>query len=312
VPKGRHMAALGTLRILFGPEHCLFSPPAHSLMEKRMRDGGDSIRHYMHDIMRFPLLNEDDEIRLAAEIRDGSDEARKKLIRSNLRLVVKIAYDFRGLGLPLCDLIAEGNVGLIRASDRFDPAKGAKFSSYSSWWIKQAMRRALANQSRTVRVPIQSAVRLGRMRNVVRELGEKLGREPTDEEIATASEFSPKTVAWLKQADVRGVSLNEAIGNEDSGEYGDVIPDSESASPDAILEKLLVVEHLQGVMHEKLDEREKTIIGMRFGLDGESPKTLEEVSQHVGCTRERVRQIQYRALLKLRAMLGSEAIPMGG
>ena len=275
-----------------------------------MRDGGDSIRHYMHDIMRFPLLSEADEVRLAEEIRDGSDDARKKLIRSNLRLVVKIAYDFRGLGLPLCDLIAEGNIGLIRAADRFDPSKGAKFSSYSSWWIKQAMRRALANQSRTVRIPIQSAVRLGRMRTVVRELADSLGRQPTDQEIATASEFSLKTVAWLKQADIRGVSLSEALGNEDSGEYKDVISDAESAAPDAVLERTLVAEHLQGVIRDQLDERERTILDMRFGLNGEPPKTLEEVSQHVGCTRERVRQIQYRALLKLRASLGNEAIPL--
>lgn len=275
-----------------------------------MRDGGDSIRHYMHDIMRYPLLSEADEVRLAEEIRAGSDEARKKLIRSNLRLVVKIAYDFRGLGLPLCDLIAEGNIGLIRAADRFDPAKGAKFSSYSSWWIKQAMRRALANQSRTVRIPIQSAVRLGKVRSVSRQLTEELGRAPTDQEIAKASGFSLKTVVWLKQADVRGVSLSEALGNEDSGEYQDVISDEEAHAPDAILERALVVKHLQGVIRDQLDERERTILQMRFGLDGESPKTLEEVSQQVGCTRERVRQIQYRALLRLRAMLGDEAVSL--
>jgi len=275
-----------------------------------MRDGGDSIRQYMHDIMRFPLLSEDDEVHLAELIHAGSEEAQKKLIRSNLRLVVKIAYDFRGLGLPLCDLIAEGNVGLIRAADRFDPAKGAKFSSYSSWWIKQAMRRALANQSRTVRVPIQSAVRLGKVRNITRSLTENLGREPADQEIAEASEFSLKTVAWLKQADVRGISLSDALGGEDAGEYEDVISDSEADAPDSILERVLMAQHLQLVIRDQLDEREQTILNMRFGLNGEQPRTLEEVSQHVGCTRERVRQIQYRALMKLRAMLGAEVIPM--
>jgi RNA polymerase primary sigma factor len=264
----------------------------------------------MHDIMRFPLLREEDEVRLAAEIHAGSDEARKKLIRSNLRLVVKIAYDFRGLGLPLCDLIAEGNMGLIRAADRFDPAKGAKFSSYSSWWIKQAMRRALANQSRTVRVPIQSAVRLSKVRNAARSLAEELGREPTDDELAKATKFSVKTVVWLKQAEVRGVSLSEALGSEDSGDYEDVIADSETEAPDMALEKTLMSEHLQDVIRDQLDEREQTILNMRFGLDGEAPRTLEEVSHHVGCTRERVRQIQYRALLKLRALLGAEAVPL--
>lgn len=274
-----------------------------------MRDGGDSIRHYMHDIMRFPLLSEADEVRLAEEIRNGSEEAKKQLIRSNLRLVVKIAYDFRGLGLPLCDLIAEGNMGLIRAADRFDPSKGAKFSSYSSWWIKQAMRRALANQSRTVRVPIQSAMRLGKMRNVTRSLTENLGREPTDQEIAEASEFSLKTLAWLKQADIRGVSLSDTLGNEESGDYEDVISDKVADAPDSILERVLLSEHLQQVIREHLDQREQTILNLRFGLAGEPPRTLEEVSQQVGCTRERVRQIQYRALLKLRAMLGDEMVP---
>jgi RNA polymerase primary sigma factor len=275
-----------------------------------MRDGGDSIRHYMHDIMRFPLLSEADEVRLAEEIHNGSEEAKKQLIRSNIRLVVKIAYDFRGLGLPLCDLIAEGNMGLIRAADRFDPSKGAKFSSYSSWWIKQAMRRALANQSRTVRVPIQSAMRLGKMRNVARSLTENLGREPTDQELAEASEFSLKTLAWLKQADIRGVSLSDTLGNEESGDYEDVISDKVVDAPDSILERALLSEHLQQVIREHLDEREQTILNLRFGLEGEAPRTLEEVSQQVGCTRERVRQIQYRALLKLRAMLGDEMVPL--
>lgn len=172
------------------------------------------------------------------------------------------------------------------------------------------MRRALANQSRTVRIPIQSAIRLGKMRNVARSLSEDLGREPTDQELAEASDFSLKTLAWLKQADVRGVSLSDTLGGGDTGEYEDVISDKVIDGPDSILERALVSEHLQQTIHEHLDEREQTILKLRFGLEGEPPQTLEEVSQHVGCTRERVRQIQYRALLKLRTMLGSETVPI--
>ncbi|NOY74676.1 MAG: sigma-70 family RNA polymerase sigma factor, partial [Kiritimatiellaeota bacterium] len=234
------------------------------------------------------------------------DKARSKLIQANLRLVVKIAHDFKGLGLPLLDLISEGNIGLMRAVEKFDPAKGAKFSSYAAWWIKQSMRRALANQSRTIRIPVQSAGKINKIKAARIKLTEKLEREPTDAEIAEFLEFSECTVAGLKLADLRTFSLHDPIQQGEDGEFQDIIPDQGAFTPDKILgntESLARLKHLL----TGLDNREIMILNMRFGMDGSRPKTLEEVSQEIGRTRERVRQIQNQALSKLKALLIDES-----
>ncbi|NOY82823.1 MAG: RNA polymerase sigma factor RpoD/SigA [Kiritimatiellaeota bacterium] len=269
----------------------------------------DMMKMYMQEIGRYPLISREEEAVLAKEISRGSEAARSKLIRSNLRLVVKIAHDFKGLGLPLVDLISEGNIGLMRAVERFDPAKGAKFSSYAAWWIKQAMRRALANQSRTVRIPVQSAGKINKIKVARSRLARDLGRDPTDSEIAAHLDLSERTVAGLRRADMRSLSLQAPIQDGENGEFGDIIPDMATTTPERVLAEAEALQRLL-VLLETLEERERTILVLRFGLDGHPPKTLEEVSQAVGRTRERVRQIQNQALLKLKGLLNDE-VPVG-
>jgi RNA polymerase primary sigma factor len=269
----------------------------------------DTIKAYMQDIGQIPLVNSREEVELAEQIAAGSEEARARLIRSNLRLVVKIAHDFKGLGLPLLDLISEGNIGLMRAVEKFDPAKGAKFSSYAAWWIKQSMRRALANQSRTIRVPVQSAGKINKIKAARLKMAEELGREPTDSEIAVFLDFSERTVTGLKVADLSSFSLNDTIQEGDAGKFEDIIPDQGSTTPDKQIGSAETVQRLM-LLIEGLDIREKQILRMRFGLDGEKPRTLEEVSHEVGRTRERIRQIQNLAMAKLK-MLMNEAQETG-
>ena len=270
----------------------------------------DTMKTYMHDIGQISLVSKREEVELAAQIhsddRYAHEEARSTLIMANLRLVVKIAHDFKGLGLPLLDLISEGNIGLMRAVEKFDPAKGAKFSSYAAWWIKQSMRRALANQSRTIRIPVQSAGKINKIKSVRMKLAEELGREPTDAEIASSLDFSERTVAGLRLADLRTFSLHDPIQQGEDGEFQDIIPDRRAITPDQIMADVESVRRLLSLL-EELDEREKMILKMRFGLDNNRPKTLEEVSQEIGRTRERVRQIQNQALTKLKSLLADEA-----
>ncbi len=270
----------------------------------------DTMKVYMQDIGQISLVTQKEEVELAAAIH-GTDsfayeKARAVLIQANLRLVVKIAHDFKGLGLPLLDLISEGNIGLMRAVEKFDPAKGAKFSSYAAWWIKQSMRRALANQSRTIRIPVQSAGKINKIKSVRMKLVETLGREPTDSEIAERLDFSERTVAGLRLADLRTFSLHDPIQQGEDGEFQDIIPDRRATTPDQILGNVESVYRLIDLL-EELDQREQSILRMRFGLDGKRPRTLEEVSQEIGRTRERVRQIQNQALTKLKVMLADEA-----
>lgn len=264
---------------------------------------------YMGDIARIPLINKSEECRLAEDIHgddiEKSEKARNKLIESNLRLVVKIAHDFKGFGLPLADLVSEGNIGLMHAAEKFDPNKGAKFSSYAAWWIKQSMRRALANQSNTIRVPVQSAGKMAKVKAVRIKLLEELGREPTNSEIASYLDFSEKTVTELKLADIKTVSLHELIQPGEDGEVKDLISDPSSLTPDVQMSTIESVFRLIDLL-DKLDDRERQIIELRFGLRGQEPLTLEEVSSHIGRTRERVRQLQNQALLKLKDLLAND------
>jgi len=281
-------------------------------LESRVLAGtkNDTMKVYMGEIARIPLVNKKEEAELADRIHSADDvsheDARATLIKANLRLVVKIAHDFKGLGLPLLDLISEGNIGLMRAVEKFDPAKGAKFSSYAAWWIKQSMRRALANQSRTIRIPVQSAGKINKIKSVRMKLAEELGREPSDAEIAEHLDFSERTVAGLRLADLRTFSLHDPIQQGEEGEFQDIIPDRHAMTPDQILGDVESVFRLMDLL-EKLEERERRILEMRFGLRGSRPLTLEEVSQEIGRTRERVRQIQNQALSKLKSLLVDEA-----
>ncbi|MCF7853694.1 MAG: RNA polymerase sigma factor RpoD/SigA [Candidatus Pacebacteria bacterium] len=270
-----------------------------------MLSDNDTMKLYMQHIAQYSLVTPEEEVELAAQISAGSDEARIKLIRSNLRLVVKIAHDFKGLGLPLLDLISEGNIGLMRAVEKFDPSKGAKLSSYAAWWIKQSMRRALANQSRTIRIPVQSATKISKIQNARAKLREQLEREPTNAEIAEAVNLTERTVSGLRLGKTTTISLHDPIQQGEEGEFRDIIPDDSTTSPDEIVQDDETLRHMLELV-DCLDTRERKILKLRFGLNGERAHTLEEVSRIIGRTRERIRQIQNQALEKLRLMLEEE------
>ena len=265
----------------------------------------DVLRSYMNSISCDPLLSPADEVRLAAAIRHGSPaehaEARETLIRSNLRLVVKIAHDFRGRGLPLPDLISEGNIGLMRAVNKFDPAKGAKFSSYAAWWIKQAMRRAVANQAPVIRVPVQTENKLAKLRCLRPRLAEAQGREPDDCELAAAMGCSERTVAALKRAELTVISLDAPIRSGEDGTFGEIVADAAVPPPDRAVGDRDSFGSLRRAL-ERLDKREKEILELRFFRH----MTLEAASAAMHRTRERVRQIQNEALRKLKRRLADE------
>src|SRR5450432_2113603 len=270
--------------------------------ERSSYDGDTAIKLYLREIGQVKLLTPDEEIQLAARIKKGDKKAREHMIKANLRLVVKIARDYEGIGLPLLDLISEGNIGLMKAVERFDPAKGGKLSTYGSWWIKQSIKRALANQSKTIRLPVHLVDKISKMRRTAMKLQEMLGHEPTDEELADEMGMTAARVAQMRMAAVRPASLDAPIGDDDSNNFSDVVQDENATSPYENLEDKTVVNMLQDMV-QHLDTREATILRFRFGLDGGTEKTLEEVGVTFGVTRERVRQIQNLALKKLRKMI---------
>lgn len=270
--------------------------------ERGSYDGDTAIKLYLREIGQVPLLTIEEEIDLAAKIKKGDKKAREHMIKANLRLVVKIAHDYEGFGLPLLDLISEGNIGLMKAVERFDPAKGGKLSTYGSWWIKQSIKRALANQSKTIRLPVHLVDKISKMRRVAMKLQEELGREATDEELGEELGISPSRVGQMRTAAIRPASLDAPIGDDDSNNFSEVVQDENADTPYEMLEDKTVTGMLQEMV-KTLDQREATILRYRFGLDGGPEKTLEEVGQKFGVTRERVRQIQNIALNKLRKMI---------
>jgi RNA polymerase primary sigma factor len=270
--------------------------------ERTSYDGDTAIKLYLREIGQVKLLTPQEEIELAARIKKGDKKAREQMIKANLRLVVKIARDYEGIGLPLLDLISEGNIGLMKAVERFDPAKGGKLSTYGSWWIKQSIKRALANQSKTIRLPVHLVDKISKMRRTSMRLQEELGREPTDEELGEELGITASRVAQMRMAAIRPASLDAPIGDEDSNNFAEVVQDESADTPYQQLEEKTVTRMLQEMV-KTLDAREATILRARFGLDGGPEKTLEEVGQKFGVTRERVRQIQNIALKKLRKMI---------
>jgi RNA polymerase primary sigma factor len=270
---------------------------------EREREGGDTaIRLYLREIGEVKLLTPQEEIELAAKIKKGDKKAREHMIKANLRLVVKIARDYEGIGLPLLDLISEGNIGLMKAVERFDPKKGGKLSTYGSWWIKQSIKRALANQSKTIRLPVHLVDKISKMRRTAMKMHDELGREPTDEELAAELGTTAGRVSMMRTASIRPASLDAPVGDDDSNSFSEIVEDERAVNPYEELEDKTIVNMLRDMV-EHLDDREATILRFRFGLDGGTEKTLEEVGVKFGVTRERVRQIQNLALRKLRKMI---------
>jgi RNA polymerase primary sigma factor len=265
-------------------------------------NGDSAIKLYLKEIGEVPLLTPEEEVELAARIKKGDKKAREQMIKANLRLVVKIAHDYENYGLPLLDLISEGNIGLMKAVERFDPAKGGKLSTYAAWWIKQAIKRALANQAKTIRLPVHLVDKIARMRRVAMQLQEELGREPTDEELAEEMGLSTSRVALMRSAGIRPASLDAPIGDDDNNTYSELIADEQATNPYDRLEDETVRDMLRELM-KSLDKREAEILSYRFGLDGGPERTLEEVGEKFHVTRERIRQIQNIALRKLRRMI---------
>lgn len=257
---------------------------------------------YLREISQVPLLTPQEEVKLAAQIKRGNKKAREKMIKANLRLVVKIAHDFSNYGLPLLDLVSEGNIGLMKAVERFDPKKGGKLSTYASWWIKQSIKRALANQSKTIRLPVHLVDKIGKIRRVAAQMTEELGREPSTEELAEELGLAPAKVAHLKNVAVRPASLDAKLNADDDTAFGDLVSDERAEDPFATLRDKDLREEV-GDLLDVLDPRERKIISFRFGLGGGKERTLEEVGRKFGVTRERIRQLQNIALLKMRKAL---------
>jgi len=260
---------------------------------------GDTLMLYLREIGQVKLLTPTEEIALAKRVQRGDAAARELMITSNLRLVVKIARDYQGLGLPLLDLINEGNIGLMKGVQRFRPGRGAKLSSYASLWIKQSIRRALSNTSKTIRLPVHVVDKMAHVRRAEVKLRETLDREPTDEEIAENLGLNARRIRQYREASRAPVSLDSPISNEDSTAISEVVADTNAAAP--FDELLRGNDH--DLVHEvlaTLDARESKILAMRFGLDDGQPKTLEMVGERLGVTRERIRQIQEEALQKMR------------
>ncbi|MHA0855810.1 RNA polymerase sigma factor RpoD [Paenibacillus sp. CMAA1364] len=259
----------------------------------------DPVRMYLKEIGRVQLLSAEDEVQLAKRIEKGDEEAKRRLAEANLRLVVSIAKRYVGRGMLFLDLIQEGNMGLIKAVEKFDHGKGFKFSTYATWWIRQAITRAIADQARTIRIPVHMVETINKLIRVSRQLLQELGREPAPEEIAIEMELSVEKVREIMKIAQEPVSLETPIGEEDDSHLGDFIEDQEALAPADAAAYELLKEQLEDVL-DTLTEREENVLRLRFGLDDGRTRTLEEVGKVFGVTRERIRQIEAKALRKLR------------
>jgi RNA polymerase primary sigma factor len=260
---------------------------------------GDSIRMYLAEIGRVKLLTHADEIRLAKGIARGCKRSKDRLVEANLRLVVSIAKKYRNRGVSFLDLIQEGNLGLIRAAEKFDHTKGYKFSTYATWWIRQAITRAIADKGRTIRIPVHMVEKVNKFHRTQRRMTQALGREPTDEEIAHELDVPVEEILRLQEISQRAISLETPVGDDDSSALGDFLEDGATVTPTEAVSESLLRSHLREALDE-LPERERQIIELRFGMKDDRPRTLEEVGREFDITRERVRQIQMKTLNLLR------------
>lgn len=262
----------------------------------------DSVRLYLREIGKIPLLNAEDELKLALKVKDGDKRAKDKMAEANMRLVVSIAKRYSGRGLDFLDLIQEGNTGLLRAVEKFDPDKGFKFSTYATWWIRQAITRAIADQARVIRIPVHMVETINKLLRTQRRMTQELNREPTIEELSKALEMEPEKIEYVMKIKQDIHSLDAGVGrdgDEEESALGDFIEDEDSATPEESASSQLLKEQVQGVL-STLSDREQKIVKMRFGLENGKSHTLEEVGQEFAVTRERIRQIEAKALAKLR------------
>jgi RNA polymerase primary sigma factor len=269
-----------------------------------------AISAYLREISRTPLLSPRQEIELARKIRNGDKRARDLMISANLRLVVTVAHDYVDFGLPLLDLISEGNIGLVKAVERFDETKGAKLSTYAVWWIRQSIKRALSNQGKLVRLPVHLGEKMSRMRRVALRMSEELGREPTDDELSAEIGLSAEKIAELRSIGIRPASLDAPIGDDGLTEFGESIADEEAQTPFELLRDKDLRSKVDGLL-EELNGREKKIIAERFGFGGNERKTLQQIGETLGVSRERIRQLENSALEKLRRALSLKEEPVG-
>ncbi len=267
----------------------------------------DPVRMYLKEIGKIPLLTSEEEVELAKMIEENSEEARRRLAEANLRLVVSIAKKYVGRGMLFLDLIQEGNLGLIKAVEKFDYRKGYKFSTYATWWIRQAITRAIADQARTIRIPVHMVETINKLIRISRQLVQELGREPLPEEIAQEMNISEERVREILKIAQEPVSLETPIGEEDDSHLGDFIEDQEAQAPADAAAFELLKEQLEDVL-DTLSAREEKVLRLRFGLDDGRSRTLEEVGQFFGVTRERIRQIEAKALRKLRHPMRSKRL----
>jgi RNA polymerase primary sigma factor len=270
----------------------------------------ESLQAFLTEIGRFELLTAADEVRLSKRIEAGDRHAKRELVETNLRLVVSIAKRYQHQGLPLLDLIQEGTIGLVRAAEKFDWRKGFKFSTYATWWIRQAVERGIANKARTIRVPVHVIDRLNRIVRRERELRAEWGREPTDAELAVDLEMTVSEVVSLRRASQLPISLARPVGDDADAEFGDFIPDENALAPEDAADTTQREEQLHRVM-ETLDERERHVLEMRFGLAGHDPQSLEQIANVFHLTRERIRQIEAQSLRRLARLEEAQELRAG-
>jgi RNA polymerase primary sigma factor len=267
----------------------------------------DALQLFLKDIGKVPLLTAAQEVELAKRIERGDHSAKQAMVEANLRLVVSIAKRYRNQGLPFLDLIQEGTIGLVRAAEKFDYRKGFKFSTYATWWIRQAVARAIADKGRTIRMPVHVVEKLNRILRAERKLRAERGREPTIDEIARELEMSCDEVEHIRRSAQTPVSLEKPVGDDDESEFGHFLADESTPLPDELAEVALQREALRTILGA-LSERERRVLELRYGLDGQQPRTLDEVGRAFNVTRERIRQIEHQGLKKLRALADAQRV----